>query len=96
MSSKKTCYLDKELRGRASTKAKESEGYCGMQEPKEPWAGYADRGGRDTKDAAEIGRGQITSVKVTKDHICTFKDDSGTWVEQGPEVGKLWAPEGQV
>lgn len=35
--------------------------------------------------------------QVTKAQICMFKDDSGLWVEQGPEVGVLGAPaEGQV
>lgn len=35
-------------------------------------------------------------LQVPKDQSCVFKEDSGIWVEQGPEGGKLWAPAGEV
>lgn len=54
--------------------------------------------GRDAQGAAElVGPGShLQLVQVPRDQIYFSKEDSGIWVGQGPEVGKLWAPAGEV
>lgn len=43
------------------------------------------------------GPGHICNwLQVPKDQSCVSKEDSGIWVEQGPEGGNLWAPAGEV
>lgn len=51
--------------------------------------------GSATKHAAELGRERVSATgplrglgQVMNDQTCTFKQDSGNWVEQDPEGGK--------
>lgn len=43
-------------------KAQRRDGFGGTEEPKEPQTHVCWARGSDTKDAAELGRGQITSA----------------------------------